>query len=121
LLAGLAIAGVLLASSHAVAPFTFPSGQKQNDPLKEGKTIKGEKLTAYRPETAAIHRKGPKEMPANYSRPIVGHQKPSTRPPPFRYLGGAGGRPLHVSDRWDAVMLARDRSLLPDRRGPYRY
>jgi hypothetical protein len=116
-LAGFACALVLLASAHAVAPFTFRSGQLKNEPLKEEKTIKGQRLTAYRPEVAAIHRKTPKEMPATYGRKHEGNQKPSLRSAPFRDAGRGGGRPIRVQDRWDALKLAKDRRLLPDRRG----
>jgi hypothetical protein len=115
-LAGFACAVALLTSAYGVAPFTFPSGQSKSEGLKEAKTIKGQKLTAYRPEPAQIHRKSPKEMPANFERPREGNEKPAPRPAPFHYLKG-NGRPIHVSDRWDKMMLARDRSLLPDRRG----
>lgn len=117
-LAGFACAIVLLASAHAVAPFKFPSAQLRNEPLKEEKSIKGQKLTAYHPESAAIHRKSPKEMPANYSRPQKGNHKTAPRPAPLRYAKG-GGKPARTHDKWDADQLARNPSLLPSRRGNY--
>jgi hypothetical protein len=119
-LAVFACAIVALGSAHAVAPFTFPSGQLKNEPLKQETTMRGQKLTAYHPERAEIHRKSPKEMPASYERQREGNQKPAPRPAPFRYAGPGGGKPIRVKDRWDARQLARDRTLLPDRRGDYR-
>jgi hypothetical protein len=120
-LAGFACAIALVTGAQAVAPFRFPTGQKNNQPLREEKSMKGYKLTAYRPERAAIHRKGPKEMPASYSRPIKGNQRPASRPAPFRYVSKGEGKPIRVNDRWDPARLATDRNLLPDRRhsAPY--